>query len=311
MAEAADFLDGLSSSACGFVWALALDAGEAGLALDAAIASVTGPEAESCRRALAALAVLPRDQRARRLTQLLGRVSAPVPPGIERVHPGWLRAALEGEASEILLAITAGLPPEVAGVAREIVAARREPPGEEGPAPIDAEDVTELRRALFAPFAAMPERGAADRPEAPACWRLATWPLERLLEELARRGAEVLGLSLAGAPPAVVARAAAHAGEPAAGIILEAVRRGASHEERDRARALVSSAAAVSSSSSASGAPLAASLAVGLLALAERWALESSESVRALAQRLPPALGQTLLSAHAAHAGRSIVTSCR
>jgi hypothetical protein len=290
----------LSPSMAGLVLALALDAGPGAFDLTACAAWVSGSEAAACRAALAALAALPSDQRARSLASLLGRVAAPLPPGIERVHPGWLRAVLQAEATEIVRAVSAGLPPEIKAVAHEIIAARDDddgssPAGMDPMAPVTPDDLTELRRALFASFAAMPDLSTAERPDAPAWQRLTALPSASLVEELARRGADVLGISLAGAPPAVLARAAAGAGPRVAAQVLAAARRTPGAPERDRARTLVSAAATLSRAP----ASLEPATAIGLLALADQLASESSESIRGLAQRLPPALGQRLLSAHA------------
>lgn len=306
---APDPLVGLSPTEAGFVLALALDgvgggigpAGDAqgvadadvrGSATARATAALGGPGASACRDALAALAALPRSERARALSRLILAVRAPLPAGIDRVHPGWLRSALDGEATEILLAIADGLPAVVQQVAREIVAAR----GEEGttPAAVEADRLAELRRAVFSSFVTMPgPAGGVGAPEAPSSsWvRLAALPVEALRDEIARAGAEALGTSLVGAPPVVVARAAARSGGGAiAAIVLETSRRGPD----DRARALARVAVAAAGGLDGAG-ELGPATAVGLIVLAQRLARESEDAPRVIAHRLPPALGTVLL----------------
>src|SRR5262249_19760377 len=156
----------------------------------------------------------------RAMARLLRRARAPVPDGIERVHPGWLRAALENEATPVLRALTDGLPPEVKAIAHELVVARDEGAVEVSPAMAD-EVLAELQRAVFASLTPMPSPAESERANAPTWLRLAALPLAALLTEIERRGAATLGTSLAGAPPAVVARAAAAAGNALAPAVLE------------------------------------------------------------------------------------------
>ena len=97
-----------------------------------------------------------------------------------------------------------------------------------------------------------------------------------------------LGVALAGAPDAVVARAAAGAGEPFARVVLAAAKAPASPEARAEARGLVASVPAA-------GATRGAVRAVGLHAVARAVAPEGRAALRAVAQRLPPAVGDALL----------------
>ncbi|HVV48305.1 MAG TPA: hypothetical protein VHO06_01480, partial [Polyangia bacterium] len=79
----------------------ALPFAEKGLVLGALLAR-TPPEAFAARfpgapggrAALAALAAETRTARAAALAELLALVRAPVPAGLERAHPGWLRERL-------------------------------------------------------------------------------------------------------------------------------------------------------------------------------------------------------------------------
>jgi hypothetical protein len=300
-------ISGLSEGACGVVLTLALAPAHDDAGRLAAAAAVGGPEGASCRAALTALASLPRAQRARVVAGLVQRVTASVPAGIAQVHPSWLRAALEGEATEVLGALTDGLPAPVREVAREIIAGRAEQlpvsfhpgEGEVGEDPERSAAWSDLRRAIFSALVNMPEApptagsGGAD----PAEWqRLALLPASALLEQLARDGSDLLGVSLAGAPPAVVARAAARAGAGALGdVVVAGSRRPSDAAERAHARALVTAAAVAGAAELA----LPPTQAIGLLALAQRLISEPPEAMHAVAQRLPIAIGRVLLDQHA------------
>ena len=285
-------LQGLSAEASGCVLTLALGGGpgESGGAEVAALGALADPDAAACRAALAALGAMDRVERARAIAGLLRRARSPVPDGIEDVHPGWLRAALEREATPILRAIVAGLPPGVEAVAQEIIAARGDVDAREtAPAIADA-PLAELRRAAFASLVPMPRAADAERADAPAWLRLAVQPFPAVLAEIERRGAATLGVSLAGAPLAVVARAAAAAGSSLVPVVLEAARRSPAAEERERARAIVANAARVSETNVGS------TTIVGLLALASDLS-SAPGAAQVIAQRLPPRFGRILLCA--------------
>ncbi len=290
-AGAGDPLSGLSARVSGCLLTLALDAGpgggEGGGTDLAALGALLEPDATACRTALATLAALDRPERARALAGLLRRARASVPEGIEQVHAGWLRAALEGEATPILRAITDGLPPEVGAVAREIVAARADSALTDPVPVIPDETLAELRRAAFGSLVPMPLSTEVARADAPGWLRLAVLPLPALQAEIDRRGAATLGTSLAGAPPAVVARAAAAAGSALASVMLEAAGRSTPAEERERARSLVAAAGA-----RASEGEVGSTTYLGLLALAGDL---PAGAARVIAQRLPPRLGRILL----------------
>ncbi len=147
--------------------------------------------------------------------------------------------------------------------------------------------LAELRRAAFASLVPMPRRADAEHADAPPWLRLAVLPFPALLAEIERRGVMTLGTSLAGAPPAVVARAAASAGRALGAVVLEAARRSPAGEERERARALVAAAARAAETNVGS------TTVVGLLALASELAVAAG-AARVIAQRLPPRLGRIM-----------------
>jgi len=271
--------------ASGCLLTLALGDGPGGADGSGGRAALAEPYATACRAALGALGAMDRTERARVIAGLLRRARAPVPDGVENVHPGWLRAAFEGEATPILRAIVDGLPPEVGAVAREIIAARGDRDAAESAPAIADGPLAELRRAAFASLVPMPSAADAERADAPSWLRLAMLLFPALLAEIERRGAATVGTSLAGAPLAVVARAAAAAGNTLAPAVLEAARRSPPAEERERARALVAAAARVSE------AGVGSMTIVGLLALASEL---GPGAARVIAQRLPPRLGRIL-----------------
>jgi hypothetical protein len=269
----------LSIDEKGAVLGLALGAG-----VDAA-ARLAGDAGARCRAALAALAALEDDARAAEVAALRAELASPLPAGLERVHPGWLRRALEGERAELVLAAATGQATPVREAAEDLLRAREEAPSSRwarasGPA------LVELRRALFAGLVPMPV-GAGAQARMPRAHALCALTATALVGEIDRRGAETLGRALAGAPPEALARAAAGA-EGLARVVVAAAKTGTSDEARAEARALVAS---VPADQAARGAVRA----VGLRAVARDVAVEGVAALRAVAQVLPPALGDALL----------------
>jgi hypothetical protein len=241
-----------------------------------------------CEAALEALGRERPEARADALAALAGEVRASFPRGLERAHPGWVRRALADEPAEVVRAVTEGLPAEVAAVAGELLDGR-----EEGSAEAPRwrpQAVAELRRALLGGLAPMPAEQARPLDQlAPSA----------LLDEIDTRGAALLGRSLEGAPHEVVARAAAGVGAPLGRQVLAAARGGreapGAGTSREAARALVAAAARRPGLGAARG--------VGLQALARELAREGWDAVLAVAQRLPPALGDALAAVAAATVG--------
>jgi hypothetical protein len=242
---------------------------------------LVGPGAERCLAAVAAARALAPGEAVATRDALAAELAASWPVGLRLAHAGWLRRVLERETAEVIRAVTLGAPDEVRHVADEILGARGEVEGRvlDGPA------VAELRRAIFAPLAALLP-SAAGPPEAR---HLGALPFAELLDEIDRRGATTLGLALAGAPDGTVARAAAGAGEPFARLVLAAARSAGASEARAEARALV---AAVPAAEAARGAVRA----LGLRAVARDLAPEGEAALAAVALRLPPFVGDALLA---------------
>ncbi|HVY37364.1 MAG TPA: hypothetical protein VHM31_05495 [Polyangia bacterium] len=239
------------------------------------------------RGALQELLAEPRAVRAAALAELIATAQAPIPPGLSRVHPGWLRERLGAEPSAVVRAVTDGLAIEVRRVAAEILAERGESLGPVRDWPGAA--VAVLRRAVFGGLVPLAGPGAPAGPEGRALLDLSFAAVEEAVE---LRGAATLGASVRGAPAAVVAQAAAGLGGRLARALLDAAGRPGAPQERNEARLLVSAAAGEMSP------PLAMRL--GLRALALSLSREGRESALAVSQRLPPALGRRLVALAAA-----------
>jgi hypothetical protein len=282
-------VEGLSADEQGAVLGLAfaLASGRPGASLEAA-GRLRGAAGVRCRIALEALAALPEAARAAELGALAELVAAPVPAGLERVHPGWLRRALAGESAAVLRVVALGLPAEVGRVVDEILDGRGEDLGPATLAPA-ASVVADLRRILFFGLVPMPPDGSGQA--TPLARDLCALSTAALVEEIDQRGAATLGLALRGAPAEAVARAAAGVGEPLARVVISAAQ-GATvgaAEARAWARALVES---VPPEEAARG----VTRAVGLRALAHDLAEEGGPGLAAVAQRLPPVVGDALLA---------------
>jgi hypothetical protein len=272
----------------------ALSLEEKGLVLGAALARRPAADAGaraggSCgvriAAALTALEQAARPARAAALAALTALVRAPVPAGVERVHPDWLRERLELESSAVVRAVASGLPDEIRRVAAEVLRARGEEERlsarDEGATP----GVAALQRAVFAGLVPLAGSGA---PATPIARELTALPANEIVRAIETRGAETLGRSLRGAPAAVVARAAAALDDGLAPVVLAAARADGDTEARDRARALVAAGVATGGD---------AAFAIGVHAIAALLKPEGGAAVMAIAQRLPAALGRRLLAA--------------
>ncbi len=239
------------------------------------------------RAALEAVLGLPRAIRAATTAELIGLVQTPLPEGLERVHPGWLRERLVPEPSPVIRLVTDGLPIEIRRVAAEVLAER----GDSRTPLVDCagSGIVLLRRTVFAGLVPLAGPAAPSGPEARAFLDLSFAAVEEAVE---LRGAATLGRSLRGAPAAVVAQAAAGLGGRLARVLVESAAGPGAPDERTRARMLVSAAASEVTP------PLAMRL--GLRALALALANESADAPAAVAQRLPPPLGRRLLALAAA-----------
>ena len=275
----------------------ALSLEEKGLVLGAALAHTPPADLEArmpgdagarCAAALAALADEPRSARAAAIAALTALARAPVPAGIEHVHPDWLRERFEREPAAIVRAVSAGLPDDVRRVAAQVLDTRG---GDGGAAGIDSTGpgVAEIQRQVFAGLVPLAGAGA---PTTPIARELAALPAAEIVRAIEQRGAEALGRSLRGAPATVVARAAASVSEALAAVVLEAARDDGDEGEskaRDRAREIVAAAGVAAGGEAA--------FAIGAHAVAALLEAEGAAAVMAIAQRLPLAVGRRLLAA--------------
>jgi len=257
-------------------------------------ARVPGAAGARCAAALAVLGEGPRAARAAELAALTALVRAPVPAGIEGVHPDWLRARFEGEPGEVVRAVAADLPAEVRRIAADVLRARGDvaPLGAPSGGKTAGAAIAALQRVVFAGLVPLAGPGAPTTPRARELAALAPGDLARAIEA---RGAEALGRSLRGAPADVVARAAAALGEPLAAIVLDAARRDGDPAAREEARRHVAAASAPSGGSGQKTGG--AALGIGVHALGAALADEGGAAIQAVAQRLPPDLGRRLLAA--------------
>jgi hypothetical protein len=252
-------------------------------------ARLAGPAGARCRAALEACGRPPAEALAAEEAALAAEIASPLPQGLERVHPGWLRRALERESSALVRAAARGLPAPIVRVADELLRARGES-GRGGAAIPEGAGLDALRRQLFGTLAPVPSSEGAGLPLARG---LCALPSDELLERIERRGAETLGTALAGAPGDAVVRAAAGVGEPLARVLIGAVRAGAGPAARAAARQVVAS---VPPDEAVGG----AARAVGLRVVARELAAEGAAAAAAVAQRLAPGVGDALLAFAAA-----------
>jgi len=169
--------------------------------------------------------------------------------------------------------------------------------GPNGPSP---ELVLELQRALFSRV--VPVLGAApgsDPTAGTTARRLLLLDPARLLTELSRRGASVLGHSLRGARRDVILRAAALAGAPWSEAILAVAESRAEDgpPELDRAAALeLVAALAPAPDPRETVTRLGARAAGAQMTWEGERGLGGADQARAVAQRLPPAIAAELLA---------------
>ena len=175
------------------------------------------------------------------------------------------------------------MPPEVVRVVQQILTERGEVA--HGVA-ISAAGASELRRRVFAGVVPLAETGG---PNGPVAGPLMTLSFAAVVETIETRGAETVGVSLRGAPPTTVARAAASLGGQLARTLLAAAAQPGPPHTREAARQLVARVAAEK--------PVDPAAHLGARALAiVLVAGNENDDVLAVAQRLPPALGRRLLA---------------
>ena len=252
-------VDGVAPEIRGIL--LALQATGAG---DSALHVLAERLREPARLAWRALLALDEATRSRSLATWRAQATSGLPTGFPCLHPSWAAEAVADEPPAI-----------VAAVRGDAADGRAEPP----------ETARELARLAFSHLAPLCESEAG-----PLATRLLALEPDDLVVELRRRGARTVGRSLAGAPPALRARAMAGVGEPWAAEMAAGSREPATREERAAARALATAGAT-------SDGPTADDrlLAVGIAATKAELEGEGAGSLLRLAGRLPAALGRALV----------------
>jgi hypothetical protein len=177
----------------------------------AEILLLRGPQGTACAEAARELAAMPSRERATAIVAEAARLFAPVPSGLDEIHPSWLAVSHAAEPPE---------PPWIARAARH-----------GGPKP---PVLSWLRKLLLGHLAAMPTGKPPEpaRLELPDLPRLPAPVLERVLEHL---GLRALARALTAAGPDAAREVAARLGEPDARALLADVGPGAAQEEGVRA----------------------------------------------------------------------------
>jgi hypothetical protein len=211
------------------------------------------------RQAGDALAALDAAARARILADWHRQATNAVSAGLAGLHPSWIDEALAGER------------PQTSAAVRDAL--------RDG-----TRDARGLARLALGDCVAL-----ADSQGGPLAEALCALPVDELLDQITRRGAQEVGRSLSGAPATLAARAMAAAGEPWAQEIALGVRQAVTPAQRAAALARVSRA-----EQRAGQTPRERLLAVGLAGL--RVELVAEGSAARVAGRLPAALGRALLA---------------
>lgn len=219
-------------------------------------APLDGGRGAACLDAWRALHGLDDVERRRLLADWQAEATSVIPKALARLHPTWCERALAGEHRDIVTAIAAAGP-----------------------------GARELARMAFGPLFPLCEATPGPLGE-----RLCRLSFDALQVALTRRGARLLGRSLAWATPRLRARAMAAVGEPWATELAAAAAEPASDDERAAAVTLVAAA-----ETQAWHSPRERLLELGLTAVKAELAAEGQGSVLALAGRLPAPLGRRLV----------------
>jgi len=204
-----------------------------------------------------------------------------LPQGLNRLHPSWIVAALEGEPAHLRRLVLSDLPESLHATVLAI-------PGIDGVGPLSAgqpcslANKREVERMAFGWLAPLCESDYGPLAES-----LCGLAFDALVLEVTRRGAHIVGQSLAGAAPALRARAMAAVGEPWARVLGEASAETTSDVDRKFAMAHANTRIPDSART-----PSERLLHVGLAMLKSELATEHAGSLYRVAGRLPAALGR-------------------
>lgn len=224
--------------------------------------------------------------REKELSEWRTEVARPWPVGLERLHPSWIVAALAGEPAAVVHTVWSALPDTLRAIVHNMPPLAHDVPRAAGQAtPWAAANTREVLRLAFGWLAPLCEGTCG--PNAEGLCALAS---EDLLFEVTRRGARVVGRSLAGAAPTVRARAMAAAGAPWAEVIRDASALALSKDER---KTVLRHANAELPDSART--PRERLLHIGLAILKSDLVAEHPGSIYRVAGRLPVAMGKVWL----------------
>jgi hypothetical protein len=224
--------------------------------------------------------------RARILAEWRAEAASTLPQGLDRLHPSWILAALEGEPAHIVRIVLRGLPEPLQAMVRGLpgMLVTDAQPAKQTVAQPEAirREVQRLALGWLAPL--------CENVCGPLAERLLGHTFDELLSDVTRRGARTVGQSLAGAAPALRARAMVAAGEPWAQVIGQASTE--SLPEPDRKIAMAHAKTRIPASART---PRERLLHVGLAVLKSELVAEHEGSIYRVAGRLPVALGRAMI----------------
>jgi hypothetical protein len=219
------------------------------------------------------------------LAEWRAEAASPTPQGLDRLHPSWIAMALEDEPAHLVRLIVSDLPEDVRAYALGVVGGDPEASHDDPIRACPTATKREIVRLALGSLAPLCESACG-----PLAETLCGLPFDALLTEATRRGARTVGQSLAGASPALRARAMAATGEPWAQVI------GAASTERtsdaDRKMALMHANTRIPDSVRTPSDRL---LHIGLVVVKFELVAEHPGSLYRVAGRLPAALGRPLL----------------
>jgi hypothetical protein len=256
----------------------------------AVLARLAGTRGAACLEVARELLGLAGPDRAALLAREAARLFARLPPGLARIHPTWLAAALADAPAGVRQALVEALPPALRDAVRaEAGMEPTRPPPARPPVPV----LAWLRRRAWGGLCAMPEGEPltglpADLEDLPLC---ASGVLEERLAELGLARAAV---ALSGAPRSALAALCARLTPAHAAALVAAV--GATQADAAAGRVALADLADLAGTvpGGADGRALLALLGARVLGatVAGRGDLP-----RQIAQRLPLPLGRALLAA--------------
>ena len=209
-----------------------------------------------------------------------------LPRGLERLHPSWIAEALAGEPVHLVRAVQPGLPEPVRAFVETLLSSAGQDALKSNSSKSPSATATrEVERLAFGWLAPLCESACGLLAES-----LCGLAFDELLTEVTRRGARAVGRSLAGATPALRARAMVAAGGPWAKTIGEASLENTSSEARSAAAALANTMIPASART-----PAERLLHIGLAALQSELAAEQAGSLFRVAGRLPAPLGRPMI----------------